>query len=124
MKPLTRRWRKLALEGLCVTFACSIPVAASAIQPDGPFAKYRERHVEEWANQDRDIDARLAALENRFGKKPNIIYILTDDIGWVGKVAASTVGLRRPSSTAWPSKVCDFGRLMLSHLALPPASRL
>jgi hypothetical protein len=28
------------------------------------------------------IDAELAALEKKFGKKPNIIYILADDIGW------------------------------------------
>jgi len=24
----------------------------------------------------------LAALEKKFGKKPNIIYILADDVGW------------------------------------------
>jgi hypothetical protein len=31
--------------------------------------------------QDKETEAKLAALEKKFGKKPNIIYILVDDIG-------------------------------------------
>ena len=118
MKSLTRRWRQLALEGFCVTFACSIPVAASAIQPDGPFAEYRERHVEEWANQDRDIDARLAALENRFGKKPNIIYILTDDIGW-GELGWQGGGKHRGTPTPELDRMAFEGMRFWSAYAEP-----
>ena len=55
---------------------------AIAIEPDGPHIAHAERNAEVWAAEDADIDAKLAALEARFGKKPNIIYILTDDIGW------------------------------------------
>ena len=42
----------------------------------------QKKHGEKWATEDTQIDRKLAALEDRFGKKPNIIYILTDDIGW------------------------------------------
>jgi len=55
---------------------------ASAIEPDGPFLAHQERNAAAWAEQDTAINQKLAALEARFGKKPNIIYILTDDIGW------------------------------------------
>jgi arylsulfatase len=55
---------------------------ASAIEPDGPFLAHQERNTSAWAKQDTAINQKLAALEARFGKKPNIIYILTDDIGW------------------------------------------
>jgi arylsulfatase A-like enzyme len=55
---------------------------ASAYQPDAPFLALQERMADQWAGEDQEIDAKLAALEQRFGKKPNIIYILTDDVGW------------------------------------------
>lgn len=33
-------------------------------------------------DQDREARERLAALEKRFGKKPNILIFLMDDVGW------------------------------------------
>jgi len=42
----------------------------------------QKKHADEWASKDTQIDKKLAALEKRFGKKPNLIYILSDDIGW------------------------------------------
>ncbi|MEM6578565.1 MAG: sulfatase-like hydrolase/transferase [Pseudomonadota bacterium] len=53
-----------------------------AIEPDGPHLAHAERNAAAWAAEDAQIDEKLAALEARFGKKPNIIYILPDDIGW------------------------------------------
>lgn len=38
-----------------------------------------EQYGAQWAKQDEDIDAKLAALEKKFGKKPNIIHIMWDD---------------------------------------------
>ena len=33
--------------------------------------------------QEKEVRAKLAALEKRSGKKPNILIILTDDVGWM-----------------------------------------
>ncbi len=57
-------------------------IPARAQQADAPFLALQDRQKATWAEEDKTIDERLAALEQRFGKKPNIIYILTDDVGW------------------------------------------
>ncbi|MDJ0969169.1 MAG: sulfatase-like hydrolase/transferase [Kiloniellales bacterium] len=57
-------------------------IPARAQQADAPFLVLQDRQKATWAEQDKTIDEKLAALEQRFGKKPNIIYILTDDVGW------------------------------------------
>ncbi|WP_170565176.1 sulfatase-like hydrolase/transferase [Ruegeria atlantica] len=72
---------------LTVTMASTITMfftvmPALAIEPDAPQLDFAERNAEVWAVEDGEINAKLEALEERFGKKPNIIYILTDDIGW------------------------------------------
>ena len=37
---------------------------------------------EKWARNDQLVAEKLAALEKRFGKKPNIISVLVDDVGY------------------------------------------
>ena len=53
-----------------------------AHQPDAPFLKAQEKNKDKWAKEDQEIDQKLAALKQKFGKTPNIIYILADDVGW------------------------------------------
>ena len=77
-------------------------MSAEAIEPDGPQLKNAERNAAAWAADDAEIDAKLAALEARFGKKPNIIYILADDIGW-GELGWQGGGKHRGT----PSDVLD-----------------
>ncbi len=67
---------------LLITASFLAATSVSAIEPDGPHIDHAKRNAEAWAAEDSDIDAKLAALEQRFGKKPNIVYILTDDVGW------------------------------------------
>ena len=63
-------------------FIITHKVPLQAAQFDAPYYALEKRNKAEWDKQDKQIDERLAALEKKFGKKPNIIYILTDDIGW------------------------------------------
>ena len=40
------------------------------------------QHNEQWIAEDKEIDAKLAEIQKKNnGKKPNIIYILIDDVG-------------------------------------------
>lgn len=73
-----------------------------AVQQDAPYYDYKKLHGSAWSTEDKQIDEKLKALEKRFGKKPNIIYILTDDIGW-GELGWQGGGKHRGT----PSPVLD-----------------
>lgn len=60
----------------------AMPGIASAVQHDSPYLRLERKHKERYEAEDRRIDERLNALQERFGKRPNIIYILADDVGW------------------------------------------
>ncbi len=92
--------RNIAAAG--VLAALVLPAGASALEPDGPHMVFAQRNAEAWAAEDAAINDKLAALEARFGKKPNIIYILTDDIGW-GELGWQGGGKHRGT----PSPVLD-----------------
>ena len=53
-----------------------------AVRFDAPFVELQKKNKAKWAAEDKKIDEKLGQLEKRFGKKPNIIYILADDVGW------------------------------------------
>jgi len=61
--------------------------AAMMLHPDNPFPPItKERDsLQPYINhpdQAKEAANKLKALENRFGKKPNIIVLLVDDMGW------------------------------------------
>ena len=93
-------------------------IVASAYQPDAPHEKARQANAKAWAKQDAGIDARLAKLEERFGKKPNIIYILGDDVGW-GELGSYLGGKLRGTPTPNLDRMAAEGLQFLSHYAEP-----
>ena len=54
------------------------PMASFAAQFDAPYYDLQEKNKAKWAADDQQINAKLAALEKKFGKKPNIIYRFYD----------------------------------------------
>ena len=52
----------------------------NAYQPDAPFRKAMQENAEAWKKEDRAIDKKLAELEKRFGKKPNVFNALSGRI--------------------------------------------
>ncbi len=77
-----------------------------------------EAHGDIWKKEDKSIDEKLAALEKRFGKKPNIIYILADDIGW-GELGSYGGGKLRGTPTPNLDKMAARGMRFLSHYSEP-----
>jgi arylsulfatase len=93
----------------CLTLvAVLFASAAPAIQPDAPFRQLAGKKADQWRQEDQQINGKLAALENRFGKKPNIIYILTDDIGW-GELGWQGGGKHRGTPTPTLDKMAKEG---------------
>ena len=62
------------------------PATAKDIIHDAEHYLLAAQHGDRWAVEDKDLDAKLAALEKKFGTKPNIIHIMWDDtaVGEIG----------------------------------------
>ena len=74
------RPRRTTLHLLAVTaIAVVLPEVSTAQQPDAEFLARQKQFGEQWAVQDKQVSEKLAALEKRFGKKPNIVFILYAD---------------------------------------------
>lgn len=57
--------------------------AADPIIHDGEYNFVKAQYAEEWAAEDKQVDAKLAEIrEANGGKRPNILYILIDDVSF------------------------------------------
>ena len=95
-----------------------VSMAANSPQHDAPYYQFLARNKDKWAAEDQQIDAKLAALKARFGKRPNIILILTDDIGW-GELGWQGGGKHRGAPTPTLDKLAREGMRFWSAYAEP-----
>ena len=91
---------------------------ARAVQPDAPFIEHAKKNQAKWIAEDRQIDARLETLRKRFGKRPNIIYILADDVGW-GELGWQGGGKHRGTPTPELDKLAHEGMRFWTAYAEP-----
>ena len=96
----------------------ALPLNAYAIQPDAPYLVFQKKNAKKWAAEDKKIDKKLAALRKRFGKRPNIIYVLADDVGW-GELGAYLGGKLRGTPSPTLDQMAKEGMKFLSHYAEP-----
>jgi arylsulfatase len=89
-----------------------------AAQFDAPYYDLHEKNKDKWAAEDQQINTKLAALEKKFGKKPNIIFILTDDIGW-GEPGWQYGGKRRGTPTPELDQLASESMAFSSHYTEP-----
>lgn len=101
-----------------VTMPVFCGTLALAQQADGPHLAFAKRNASVWAEQDKAIDAKLADLEKKHGKKPNVIYILTDDIGW-GELGWQGGGKHRGTPSPALDKMAMEGMRFWSAYAEP-----
>ncbi len=60
--------------------SCPGPSGAREIVYESEYQVLVKQHGEKWASEDLEIEARLDALREKHGKRPNIIYIMWDDM--------------------------------------------
>ena len=53
---------------------------AKEIIHDPEFIRMEKEFGEQWTKDDKLVQKKLEALEEKFGKKPNIVFILADDV--------------------------------------------
>ena len=60
-----------------------ILMAQDPIVHDGEFNYIKSQHATKWAKEDQEIEAKLTEITKKNnGKRPNILYILVDDVGF------------------------------------------
>jgi arylsulfatase len=96
----------------------ALPCTVWAAQFDAPFYNLQKKQQKEWAKEDKEIDKKLKALRKKFGKRPNIIYILSDDVGW-GELGWQGGGKHRGTPTPELDKMAFEGMRFWSAYAEP-----
>ena len=72
----------LAVLVLCVPVAVAEDEAAPGIVHDAEYYILEAQNGTRWAAEDKGLDARMAALREKHGRPPNIIYVLWDDMAF------------------------------------------
>jgi len=98
------------------------PVGAQEIIWDTEYQKLLEQHGENWAEQDDMISKKLAELEKKHGKKPNIIHMMWDDSGYgdAGDPILTKVhGLSTPNIAKMADEGMTFTRMYTEPSCTP-----
>ncbi len=79
--------RKLLLLFTCTVLLFSLAIskanAKAPIQHDAEHYVLLHQYKDQWAKEDKEIDKKLTSIRKKNGgKKPNIVYILIDDMGF------------------------------------------
>jgi arylsulfatase A-like enzyme len=75
-------------KSFCTAFVLSLCAVASGqvlageIVHDPEFVRMEKEFGEQWSEDDKLVQNKLKVLEKKFGKKPNIVFILADDVGY------------------------------------------
>ncbi len=107
-----------ATQWLCLLLMVALPSAASAQQFDAEYLVREKQFGEQWAAEESQVQGKLAALEKKFGKKPNIVFILGDDIGYT-ELGSYGGGKVRGAPTPRLDKMADEGMRLLSFYSEP-----
>ncbi len=69
-------------QGVAMTLLLAVSLNTQAVQYDAEYYELKKQFGDQWLADDKKVRAKLAELEKKFGKKPNVIKILADDIGY------------------------------------------
>ncbi len=86
----------------------SLSSNAQKIIHDAEQALLQDQFGDQWAKQDREVQKKLADLEKKFGKKPNIIHIMWDDNSF-GEVGIEEFNKIRGFDTPRLNRMADEG---------------
>ena len=96
---------------------------AAEIIHDGEFNFLKVQYAEAWAEEDQQIDEKLADLRrNNDGKRPNILYVLIDDVsfGQMGKPGMNDVmGIQTPRINEFASQGMSLNRMYTEPSCTP-----
>ena len=108
---------------LVISMTVTVSHAAMPIQHDAEHYILLEQHKGQWSSEDKEIDARLAEIQKKNnGKKPNIIYILIDDVG-MGELGSPILnkvrGYKTPNINNFARQSLAFSRMYTEPSCTP-----
>ena len=116
-------WLVIGLAALLLVFGWSTVQAAGEIIHDGEYYFVQKQHAREWAAEDKQIDKNLADIRKKNGgKRPNILYILIDDIsfGQMGNRTLNYVmGIRTPKMNKFAEEGMSLMRMYTEPSCTP-----
>jgi len=89
---------------------------------DTEYVELWSQHGEKWSREDASLDATLAAMEQKFGKKPNIIHVMWDDhsLGEVGvPILNKVLGYDTPNFNKMAQEGLSFSRMYTEPSCTP-----
>jgi len=95
-----------------------VSYVAHAYQADAPHLELAKKNQDKWAGENKQVQDKLDVLYKKFGKRPNIIYVLADDVGW-GELGTYLGGRLRGTPTPVLDQMAKEGMMFLSHYAEP-----
>jgi arylsulfatase len=94
-------------------------LAANDIIHDGEYYFLEKQHGDRWATEDKEIDAKLAEIrEKNGGKRPNILYILIDDVSF-GQMGNRAMNYVTGISTPRINKLAEEGLSLMRMYTEP-----
>jgi hypothetical protein len=102
------------------------PAHAQAEKPkivhDAEYYILDAQYGEKWAVEDKELDAKLAELRKKFGRPPNIIHVMWDDlaVGEIGIPAIQKVrGFETPQINRFAAEGINFMRMYTEPSCTP-----
>ena len=100
------RWLTVVIILICSL--TTINLWAKEIIHDPEFVRMEKVFGEQWSEDDKLVQNKLKVLEKKFGKKPNIVFILADDVGYT-ELGSYGGGKLRGAPTANLDKMAEQG---------------
>lgn len=101
---------------------CAGTAAANDIVHDAEHYVLLAQHKDQWAQQDKALEQKLAELEKKHGKRPNIIHIMWDDTG-VGEIGIPEIqkvrGWETPNMNQLAAEGINFMRMYTEPSCTP-----
>jgi arylsulfatase A-like enzyme len=116
--------RNMIVMGLvgAIALGAFMNAGAAEIIHDAEYYVLEAQHGEKWAAEDEALDAKLKALEEKHGTKPNIIHIMWDDTG-VGEVGIPQIqkmrGWETPNINQFGAEGIFFTRMYTEPSCTP-----
>lgn len=91
---------------------------AQALQPDAAQRDLQEQFANQWSAQDKAINKHTRSLKKQFKQPPNVLFVLSDDIGW-GELGSYGGGKLKGAPTPTLDNMANQGMRFLSHYSEP-----